>query len=180
MTRRKFIIVALSLAAALGYGYHVVRQLQQSAMPEIAPMAVERLYATTLPDTAGKLYRFSDWQGKVLVVNFWATWCPPCRAEMPAFSRVQRKLAQAGVQFVGIGIDSPAAIRDFARDFPMGYPLVIGGADGVALYQMLGNANGALPQTVIFARDGEPVFLRLGTVSEGELEDLLRPLTGNY
>jgi thiol-disulfide isomerase/thioredoxin len=180
MSRRGFVVAALSIAAALGYGYHVVRQLQSAAMPEIAPMAVKRLYATTLPDTAGKLYRFSDWQGKVLVVNFWATWCPPCRAEMPAFSRVQEKLAVAGVQFVGIGIDSPAAIRDFAQEFPMSYPLVIGGADGVALYQGLGNQNGALPQTVIFARDGEPVFARLGMVSERELEDVLVPLAGKY
>lgn len=139
--------------------------------------AVSELYALSLPDPAGKTQTLKQWQGKVLVVNFWATWCPPCLKEMPGFSRLQRQYADKGVQFVGIGIDSPGKIQEFANSTPVSYPLLMGASDTFAVARKLGNYSDALPFTVILAQDGRLRGTRLGLWNEAELGKLLLDLT---
>ena len=170
--------IAIILAVAAGYATYLSQQKASALAPTIAPAGLARLLATTLPDPDGKVRTIGEWKGKVLVVNFWATWCPPCRKEMPAFSRLHDKLAPKGVQFVGIGIDSPSAIKEFVLRSPVSYAILIGGSEGLELTRALGNLTGALPHTVVIGRDGEPVFSRLGLVDEGQLEALLTPLVG--
>lgn len=173
------ITVFVVVAAAI-FGYFAWRQLEKAATPETAiPAAgLARLQATALPDTSGRSMPLAAWKGKVLVVNFWATWCPPCRKEMPAFSRISDKFSAKGVQFVGIGIDSPSAIKEFALQTPVSYPLLIGGSEGLELARQLGNATAALPYTLVVSRDGRAVLARLGMIEEGELEAVLAPLIG--
>lgn len=170
--------IAVVLAVAVGYTTYRSQQKASALAPSIAPASLARLQATSLPEPDGKMRTISDWKGKVLVVNFWATWCPPCRKEMPAFSRLHDKLAAKGVQFVGIGIDSPSAIKEYVLQSPVSYAILIGGSEGLELTRALGNVTGALPHTVVIGRDGEPVFSRLGLVDEGQLEALLTPLVG--
>jgi thiol-disulfide isomerase/thioredoxin len=140
------------------------------ASPAVTAEAVANLFASSLEDVVGKPQPFSPWQGKTLVVNFWATWCPPCREEMPAFSRLQDRHAARGVQFVGIALDTADNVRAFAAAHPVNYPLLIGGAAGVDLARQFGNARLALPYTLLIAPDGDLRLVRLGPVSESELD----------
>ena len=103
------------------------------------------LLGVSLPDPDGKEQALAQWKGKVMVVNFWATWCAPCREEMPMFVRVQRELGPKGVQFVGIAVDSPDKARKFADELKLNYPTLIGGYGAMELSKTLGNSVMALP-----------------------------------
>jgi len=137
---------------------------------------LDELHRFVLPDPEGKPQAFTQWQGKVLVVNFWATWCDPCREEVPALVRVQSRQASRGVQIVGIGVDSADKIRDFAAKFAINYPLAVAGLKVVDTSRKLGNRAGGLPFTVILDRNGNLAVTHLGGLTEVELNELLRPL----
>ena len=111
-----------------------------TAKKESGPrQAIDRLFATPLDDERGERQTLAQWRGKILVVNFWATWCPPCREEMPYFSRLHTDYAAQGVQFVGIAVDSAAAVQAFAAREQISYPLLVGGQGSVELSAELGN-----------------------------------------
>ena len=118
----------------------------------------------------GKPQAMAQWRGKVLVVNYWASWCAPCVEEMPAFSRLQEKYAARGVQFVGIGIDDAEKMQAFVRRTPVAYPLLVGDAAGsqTPALQVRG-----LPTTVVIDRDGRLEGSRLGRLDEATLEPIL-------
>ena len=143
------------------------------AVPSLPDSSVERLFATRFQDSDGKVHEIAQWRGKTLVINFWATWCPPCREEMPSFSRLQTKYAANNVQFVGIALDTADNVSRFTQQQAVGYPLLIGGAPGSELAQRLGNANLALPYTVVVGGTGDVRLARIGRVGAGELDDLL-------
>ena len=130
--------------------------------------------ALTTPD--GQAKKLGDWQGKVLVINFWATWCPPCREEMPEFSRAQDQYGPNGVQFAGIAIDEAANVVEFSKKTPVAYPLLLGPADLPNLMAKLGNQQQALPFTIIVGRDGKLKSSHMGRMSKDDLEKLLTPL----
>lgn len=174
------LLLALCLAAgAAGAGFLAGKMARSNDNPgEIAAnaearSAATRLLARTLPTATGTFQPLRQWQGKTLVVNFWATWCPPCREEMPAFSRLQTRLQEKNVQFVGIAIDTSDNVRKFAESVPITYPLLIADAETIALAKQLGNPQLALPFTVIIGPDGTPQHTRLGSLGERELEHLL-------
>jgi len=132
------------------------------------------VYALTLPDLAGQPQRLSHYLGHPLLVNFWATWCAPCVKEMPALDALAREHPR--VQFVGIGIDTAANMRDFVAKVPVAYPLLVAGYEGVDLLRALGNPAGGLPFTVLFDASGEPVRQILGEVEVAELAGVLMQL----
>ncbi len=170
---RNLLIVAVALAAA-GAGY-LVSHLQQ-VLPA-NPAGARELLALTLPDANGASQSMGQWRGKLLVVNFWATWCPPCREEMPGFSRLQSKFSVKNVQFVGIGIDSADKIRQFSHDLPVAYPLLVGGTELMGLTNLLGDHEGGLPYTIILDRNGKLLQTRLGLWPESYLKKTLFALT---
>ncbi|AFL73128.1 TlpA family protein disulfide reductase [Thiocystis violascens] len=129
-----------------------------------------------LPDLNGHLVASNAWAGKVLVLNYWASWCPPCVRELPLFIRLQNDLHESGVQFVGIAVDRVEDVKRFVADDPINYPLLIADADAVALAKRLGNRVEGLPFTVIFDRRGRRVFSRIGEVTANELEARLAAL----
>ena len=137
------------------------------------PVAINSL---VLPDILGVNQPMSQWRGKILVVNFWATWCPPCREEMPGFSRIAVKYASNGVQFVGISIDTLNNVIDFQKSAPVSYPLLIGTMDIVQSTVSIGNTAQALPFTAIFDRSGNLHSVKLGRLSEADLEKRLHVL----
>jgi peroxiredoxin len=96
-----------------------------------------------------------QWRGRILVLNYWATWCFPCREEMPGFSRLQDNFTNKGVQFVGISIDEAAKIIEFQKETPVSYPLLIGDMKTMTNSAELGNSRQALPFTVVFDRNGQ-------------------------
>ncbi len=171
--RRKLFLVGLVAASiALLAGIYAGSR-RSSALPAISADAVARLFASRLDDSNGQPTSFAKWQGKTLVVNFWATWCPPCREEMPAFSRLHDRYAVRGIQFVGIALDSADSVRAFAKDLPVSYPLLIGGVEGGALARDLGNSSLSLPYTVLLSPAGEVRLVRTGFLPESELEPAL-------
>ena len=158
-----FIIGALFLAIG---AYICARQLA----PEPArPTAVVELMAQSLPDAAGQVQRLDQWQGKILVVNFWATWCAPCVKEMPELAALQTELAPKQIQILGVGIDSAANISEFASKYKITYPLIVAGMGGAKLTRAFGNQAGGLPYTVIIGRKGEIHKTYIGQLDMNEL-----------
>jgi peroxiredoxin len=141
--------------------------------------ATQRLPAFALPDIDGKERRADEWAGKVLVVNFWATWCPPCLREIPAFTQLQASYGERGVQFVGIAIDDAEKVRAFARRQPLNYPILLGDVQGDALSRQLGNRIGSLPYTVVVDAKGEVRARRSGEYERDDLEKVLIALVGD-
>lgn len=141
--------------------------------------AVESALANlSLPDPGGKAQSLAQWRGQVVVVNFWATWCEPCRKEMPALEAAQKQFGPNGLQIVGIAIDSPGKVAQFAREVGVSYPLVIGGLETIELIRELGNKAGGLPFTVVLDRQGRVKASHLGELSGADIERLVRPLLG--
>ena len=175
MTRgREWALVALvALAAAgAGYGYHVWRQ--QPAGAQAA--GLEAMKAAKLPDLEGRPQSLDQWRGKVLVVNFWATWCAPCREEIPLLVKLQDKYGPRGLQIVGIAIDQPGKVRPYAAELGMNFPILIGGLDAIELARGMGNRAGVLPFTLIVGRDGKVAATEVGAVKEPTIDPLLASL----
>lgn len=156
---------------------------QQSKSPEAAKPAaaapasgpVADLFLQQLNDDKGVKQALSQWQGKHLIVNFWAPWCGPCVEEMPELSRLQGEVAAKNVQVLGIGIDSPGNIATFAGKNPVSYPLYVAGMGGTELAGKLGNSAGGLPYTVLIGADGQVIKTYVGKLKFDELRaDLAR------
>ena len=139
------------------------------------PQASDLLMAMSLPDLQGKPQHLEQWRGKMLVVNFWATWCAPCREEIPVFVKLQDRHAAKGLQFVGISIDQVDKTSEFAANYKINYPTLIGTFDTVEVSRQVGNQRRALPFTVILDRKGGIVATELGGLTEEKLEFLLKP-----
>jgi thiol-disulfide isomerase/thioredoxin len=142
--------------------------------PEVS--AADAVYAITLPDLENKPQQLNQWRGKVLVVNFWATWCAPCVEEIPMFIKVQDKHLGKGLQFIGISIDKADKTADFARKFGINYPSLIGTIDTIEISRQAGNTRRVLPYTVILDRKGQVAATGLGGLTEEKLEAIINPL----
>ena len=118
----------------------------------------------------GQRLRLSDYQGSGLVVNFWATWCPPCVEEMPLLDAFYRENSSKGWQVIGLAIDQPSQVRRFLDQFPVTYPIGLAGLGGSELARSLGNAEGALPFTVVVDALGRVKQRKLGRLSEEEVK----------
>jgi len=172
--RTTLIAVVIAGVLALGAGlYFGAGRLGMTA--EERPSAAT-LLALTLPDPTGKQESLVQWKGKLLIVNFWATWCSPCREEMPEFVRAQKEFGGKGLQFVGIAVDEADKVRQFAADISLNYPALIGGYGAMELSRTLGNRVMALPFTVIVARDGSIAHTQLGPLKDEQLRAMIAKL----
>jgi peroxiredoxin len=169
----KWGLIAIVAAAALLAGIFFAGGLRFGGTD---PAAAVGLLGTTLPDTDGHDQRLDQWKGKVLVVNFWATWCEPCRDEMPQFVKAQREFGGRGLQFVGIAVDQPDKIRKFAAELALNYPSLVGGFGALELSKTLGNKIMALPFTVVINREGEIAYTQMGTVKADKLDAIITKL----
>jgi thiol-disulfide isomerase/thioredoxin len=174
--KRRWLVVAGvgALAAAAGYGAHVWWAGRHADVPN--PAAVQALLAAPLKDPDGNSKTIETWRGKVLVVNFWATWCVPCRKEIPEFVRVQQRHGGRGLQFVGIAFDQPQPVSEFAREYAINYPVLMGGLDTMALMRESGNKAGVLPFTLVLDREGRVARTHRGALDEVAIEAIVRPL----
>lgn len=172
MNRRQWIIITLISLLALLAGVFSSHWISKTGLA--SDPAIKAFFANPWQTPDGKLIKTEAWQGKVLVVNFWASWCPPCVEEMPTLDLLQNDFLQQNVLFVGIGIDSPSNIREFLKNTPVSYPIVIGGLEGSSLSKQLGNTSGALPYTLIINSKGKAVYSKLGKISEDELRKAIK------
>ena len=132
--------------------------------------AVGALYAQSMNDAAGAPQALSQWKGKAMVVNFWAPWCAPCVQEMPELAALASELAGKNIGVIGIGIDSPTNIAQFAEKFKITYPLYVAGMRGTDLSRQFGNTAGGLPYTVLIGADGQVRKTYLGRIKFDQLK----------
>lgn len=132
--------------------------------------------AFNFPDLEGKQRHLTEWQGQVVLVNFWAPWCPPCRKEMPALMELQEKYAARGLAVVGVTIDTRENAQNFADSLGINFPILIGEEGGLELAQTLGNKVGALPYTVVLDRRGRAVYTHRSEITLQQAEQAILPL----
>ncbi|MFZ5573981.1 MAG: TlpA family protein disulfide reductase [Pseudomonadota bacterium] len=171
MNRKSLILMPLAVAA-LAAGMWLA-QARYAPQPPAAPVAAE-FWSLRFPDVTGQPQAMNQWRGRVVVLNFWASWCAPCREEMPDFAGLRDEYHAKGVEFVGIAIDSPGRVASFLRDYPVSYPILIGEGAATNLAERLGNPSGALPYTIVLDRDGRVVMHHLGRLHRGALDAVLR------
>ncbi len=164
--------LALAFAAI---SYQIVFKYKniESPLPSAPQTAI---FDLVLTDVDGKAQGLQQWRGKILVLNYWATWCFPCREEMPGFSRLHDKHKANGIQFVGISIDEGSKIIEFQKETPVSYPLLIGDMKTMTNSAEMGNSRQALPFTAVFDRNGQLVMSKLGRWNEADLEPKLLEL----
>ncbi len=162
-------VALLAIAAGIGAQLWLLSPSGQAR-------AAERLQNLVLSDPAGRSQNLSQWNGRIRIINFWATWCEPCREEVPALVRIRSKYATNGVEIIGIALDSAEKVAEFAREFSIQYPLVLGGVELIDITRGLGNRAGGLPFTLLLDREGAVVATRLGGLDDAQLESWLRPL----
>jgi len=172
---RHFIIAIALLLVLLG-GYIVLPGLGDTPNQSVGADAEKRLFAAAYPDMQGIVQPLAQWRGKVVVLNFWAPWCPPCIREMPGFVELQRKYRERGLIFVGIALDSKENVQTYLRDNTVNYPILLGQDDAVELSNAIGNHRNGLPFSAILDRRGNIVAAQVGMLQKTKLEKLIIPL----
>ena len=190
---RKSIIILSAVAVMAAISGYFVATLVAPAAPGATPAVVptdaailtppapesligERRPDFALPDSNGHVVSSESFEGDVLLVNFWATWCEPCVEEMPMLSRMQQQFAGQGVNIVGIALDDPDRARQFAADLGVEYTVLFGLADAMLVGRRYGNRAGMLPYSVLVDRAGTIRWTRLGVLDRNGLETRLTEL----
>lgn len=166
------LVALLIMASGLAFRHFVLMSDSGQSLSSQA------FFAAEFPDADGRIQSMAQWRGKTVVVNFWATWCPPCLEEMPELSRMYRQYQPQGLVVLGISSDEPDKIRMFATETPVSYPLLSGELAAMPLSESLGNNKGILPYTVVISADGSLVKGYFGLVDQALLEQTLLPLLG--
>lgn len=143
---------------------------------ESASSSTQKLFAASFPDENGKVQALKQWQGKVIVLNFWATWCPPCREEMPELSALNMQYQNKNVVVLGVSTDDVATVKKFTDETKLSYPLFAADMAGSDLATSLGNNQDVLPYTVIIKADGMVAKTFFGRLSMPILEETLKKL----
>ena len=189
---RRFLmpVIMLLLAAVAGFSLYQFTH-KQTADPTTAVAATRPALKTpttptgligtprpdfTLPDLENKPRNIGEWGGKVLLVNFWATWCPPCRREMPGFIELKEQYGSQGFEIVGVAIDTPDLAQDFADAIGVNYPILHGQMDATKISTEYGNRMGALPYSILIDRAGKIHSMRAGELAKPLLEEQLKSL----
>ena len=165
-------IIAIVIAGSSGFAlqkYLNQPQIQTQPNPAIGSQRPE--FAAM--DLDGQLRNIKEWDGKLIFLNFWATWCPPCKKEIPDFIELQKDYGDQDFQIIGIAIDDEHAIRDYATEIGMNYPNMVVESEGVGLAKRYGNSIGALPYTVIINRDGDISNTIMGELSKMRAKELM-------
>jgi thiol-disulfide isomerase/thioredoxin len=166
-------IIAVAAVAALAAGYATSRLRAHPAPGEGVESG--RLPDVALADIDGKPHKLAEWKGKVLVLNFWASWCPPCREEIPLLQSAHQRYEPQGLAIVGLAIDQLGSVAAFRKQAGITYPILVDDA-AVPLMSFYGDQSGSLPFTVVLDRAGHVVARKLGAFHGDELEQIVKPL----
>jgi thiol-disulfide isomerase/thioredoxin len=167
VNRRNLVYGSVALgAAAAGASWSFWRQQK--------PRLGDLVWQQSLAQPAGGELVMATLRGKPLLLNFWATWCPPCIKEMPMLDSFYRAQRAKGWQVVGLAVDSPTPVREFLKRVPVSFPVGLAGMEGSELSRALGNPNGSLPFTVVLNAKGDVVVQKLGSIEPVDLETWVR------
>jgi len=161
------VVGSVAFATTVYFWQHAVTAAditQQSVRPNFS-----------LPDLEKKIHSNREWDGKIVVVNFWATWCPPCVAEIPMFIELQKKYGKRGLQFIGVAIDDAESVKNFVDTMGINYPILLEHSRGTTA-RSFGNSLGALPFTAIVNQQGVIVDRQMGEISRQELLRVIQPM----
>lgn len=167
--RRRRVLTAAVGVGALGAGAGVAWWRFRPA-DVVMSGAEAAFWDTQFDGPLGETVRLADWRGRPLLVNFWATWCPPCVEELPLLNAFHASQAAKGWKVLGLAVDQPAAVRRFLQKLPLNFPVGMAGFAGTELSRSLGNLTGGLPFTVVFGEAGQVVHRKIGQVSEADLQ----------
>ena len=132
--------------------------------------------ALSLPDLQGRQRSLDEWRGKVILLNFWASWCAPCQYEIPDFVSFQREYGDAGLQVIGVGVDARRPLANVARSLGINYPVLVAGMDRGKLLVGWGNRSGSIPYSVVIGRDGQILRTRVGRFDRRAFDRYVKPL----
>ena len=175
MQKKLAILGYFILAICLGFVIRAVFFSENSGQTSKIK-STQNLFAASFPDEDGKLQALKQWQGKIIVLNFWATWCPPCREEMPELSTLNEKYQNKNVIFLGVSTDDLDLVKEFSKETKVSYPLLAADMAGNDLAFSLGNNQDVLPYTVIIKADGTVAKTYFGRLSMPQLEETLNKL----
>jgi thiol-disulfide isomerase/thioredoxin len=167
------LIFIFAILIAGGSGFALQKFLNQDQLQNNNPAAGLQRAEFAAVDLNGQLRNIKEWDGQLIFLNFWATWCPPCKKEIPDFIELQKAYGDQGLQFVGIAIDNEHAVAQFAENIGINYPTLVVEADGITLAKRYGNTVGALPYTVVINRDGEINGTIVGELSKIRAKELM-------
>jgi len=171
-TMKNSLLTGMVAVAALVVGAGIGLWNKQ-APPTGSAVPLTHLLSQKVPDADGRPADMSIYTGKILVLNFWATWCPPCVQEMPEIDEIQAEYAKRDVVVLGLGLDTAERIRAFSSKLKVSYPLFAMDAAGLAVVRDFGNEQGALPYTMVYDRNGQEVARKLGRISRNELRQAI-------
>jgi len=184
----KGILTSVLAIASLAAGFAVYHYSQEKgAAPETntakevkKPQKVsvlnEKRPEFSLPDLEGVTHHIKEWDGKVILLNFWATWCPPCRREIPAFIELQDTFGKDGFQVIGVAIDEKDAVTDYTDGLGVNYPVMLGNSTALKISAAYGNRFGQLPYSLIIDRKGIIRFIGKRELSFKDIEEQIKPL----
>ncbi|HSH55099.1 MAG TPA: TlpA disulfide reductase family protein [Methylotenera sp.] len=176
LTAAGYLAVMLVLGFAIYYYFLNPNSTLNNSSNEYDKLSTASFFAANLPNEDGVNQALNQYKGKIIVLNFWATWCPPCREEMPELSQLHSENQSKNVVVLGVAIDEIGLVKEFTRETPVSYPLFAAEEEGMALYNDLGNDKAVLPYTVIIDANGKVVKTYFGRISKALLETTLRPL----
>lgn len=172
-----FYVVVAILSLAAGFAYKS-RQIDNSLLmtSDQKQAGAEAFFNAALTDVTGVAQPGEQWRGKIIVANFWATWCAPCRDEIPELIDTYTSYRNQGVVVVGIAVDDAKKVAAFSEEFGINYPVIVGEFDAFTLAEAMGNPQGALPFTVTIDRNGSIVNAHLGRIKKKQIEEVIREL----
>ena len=179
MNRRTALTLGIAAAAAAGgAGLAAWRLRLQPQPPAQDAAAVAGLWARSFERPGGGELAMASLLGRHTLVNFWATWCPPCVKELPMLDAFHRTHGPRGWQVVGLAVDGPTPVREFLARSPVAFPIGLAGLDGIEIGKALGNTAGGLPFTVVFDRGGQVLERKLGELVQADLDGWLARHSG--
>ncbi|MDH5711362.1 MAG: TlpA family protein disulfide reductase [Gammaproteobacteria bacterium] len=169
MNSKKTLLLALlilicTLSSYASYRYALIQEAVEETLirPEFA-----------MVDINGQTRSISEWDGQIILLNFWATWCPPCLEEIPGFIELQEQYGNQGFQIIGIAADNEDAVRKFAEETKFNYPIIAAELEALELIGRYGNRSGGIPYSVFINREGEISDRIMGELSKIKAEQLL-------
>ena len=170
-------VVAMAIAGTSGFALQHYLATKDTNTAETANPIIGQIRPEfAMMDIEGNIRNIKDWDGQIVLLNFWATWCPPCLREIPDFIEVQHELAEHDFQIIGVAVDNEADVRDFVHEMAMNYPVMAGEMEAIELSQRYGNSIGGLPFSAIIDKNGKITHTITGELSKDRLKSILKQL----